>query len=183
MIFEESILKGCYVISPEPHSDSRGWFARTFCKEEFSKIGHNKEWLQLNHSVTYKKGSMRGMHYQLPPHSEIKMVRCIAGSVFDVVIDIRQGSPTFLKWFGTILSAENKKMMYVPEGFAHGFQTLSDHTELIYHHSALYAPDAESGINTSDAKLSIQWPLPAAELSEKDRAYPFLTNEFKGIKI
>src|SRR5437868_2993387 len=124
MKFLETPLKGSFVIDLEPVSDDRGWFARTFCKKEFAQIGHAKEWVQLNHSVTYQKGSIRGMHFQFPPHTEIKMVRCIAGAVFDVIIDLRAGSGTYLKWFGQELSAVNKKMLYIPEGFAHGFQTL-----------------------------------------------------------
>ena len=183
MIFSETKLKACYLISPELHNDSRGWFARTFCKEEFLKIGHKKEWVQLNHSATFKKGSVRGMHYQLPPFSEIKMVRCIAGSIFDVVIDLRKDSPTFLQWFGEELSAENKKMIYIPEGFAHGFQTLSDSCELIYHHTAFYKPDSEGGIRFNDKKININWPLNVSEISERDRQHPLLDNTFRGISI
>lgn len=183
MIFTETILNGCYIISPEPQSDSRGWFARTYCKEEFSKIGHQKEWLQLNHSATFNKGSIRGMHYQLPPFSEIKMVRCISGAIYDVVIDLRKDSPTFLKWLGTELSADNKKMMYIPEGFAHGFQTLSDNCELIYHHTAMYTPGSEGGMRYNDEKLNIKWPLPVSEISDRDKDHPLLNNDFKGISI
>jgi dTDP-4-dehydrorhamnose 3,5-epimerase len=183
LIFSETKLKGCYVISPEPNGDSRGWFARTFCKEEFFKIGHQKEWVQLNHSVTFKKGSLRGMHYQLPPYSEIKMVKCIAGSIFDVVIDLRKDSPTYFQWFGEKLSAENKKMMYIPEGFAHGFQTLDDNCELIYHHTALYKAESEGGIRFNDEKINISWPLPVSEISERDKTHPMLNDDFKGISI
>ncbi len=183
MIFKETILKGSYIISLEPRMDSRGSFSRTFCKEEFSQIGHQKEWLQLNHSVTYKKGSIRGMHYQLPPYSEIKMVRCIVGAIHDVVIDLRKNSPTFLKAVGTELSAENKKMMYIPEGFAHGFQTLSDHCELIYHHTALYKPEIEAGIKYDDKKININWPLLPIEISERDQSHPLLNNDFKGLEL
>src|SRR6478752_4125211 len=135
MKFTETSLKGSYTIDLNLFKDERGWFARTYCKNEFETIGHAKEWVQLNHSFTKQKGAIRGMHYQLPPFSEIKMVRCIAGAVYDVIIDLRKDSETFLKWFGVELSAENKKMIYIPEGFAHGFQALTNDCELIYHHS------------------------------------------------
>src|ERR1700755_2270036 len=121
MIFLPTSLPDSYVIELQPFGDERGWLARYYCKDEFKQIGHGKEWVQLNHSATYKKGSIRGMHFQKPPHTEIKMVRCVAGAVFDVIIDLRKNSSTFLKWFGAELSAENKKMLYIPEGFAHGF--------------------------------------------------------------
>ena len=121
MIFTETYLRGSYAVDLEPYSDNRGWFARYFCKNEFLKIGHNKEWVQMNHSFTNKAGTIRGMHFQLPPYREIKMVRCIRGKVFDVIIDIRPDSPTFKQWIGVELSAESFRMLYIPEGFAHGF--------------------------------------------------------------
>src|SRR4051812_23417187 len=127
MIFTETTLPGSYTIELEPFTDERGWFARYFCKNEFMQIGHVKDWVQINHSTTYKKGALRGMHYQLPPFSEIKLVRCIAGAVFDVIIDLRKNSSTFLQWVGFELSAKNKRMIYIPQGFAHGFQCLTDH--------------------------------------------------------
>ena len=121
------------------------------------------------------------MHYQLPPFTEIKMVRCIAGAVFDVIIDLRKSSASFLHWFGTELSAKNKKMMYIPEGFAHGFQTLADDTELIYHHTALYTPGAEGGILYNDSKAGITWPLDPTDISDRDKQHPLLHNNFTGI--
>ncbi|MFT4152587.1 dTDP-4-dehydrorhamnose 3,5-epimerase [Parafilimonas sp.] len=181
MIFFETILQGNYIIELEPFTDERGWFARYFCKDEFKQIGHTKEWLQMNHSFTNKKGSLRGMHYQLPPFSEIKMVRCIAGIVFDVVVDLRKKSPTFLQWFGTELSASNKKMMYIPEGFAHGFQCLSDGCELLYHHTEYYKPNVEGGIKYDDTGINIQWPLAVTIISERDKSHPYLDKNFKGI--
>jgi dTDP-4-dehydrorhamnose 3,5-epimerase len=181
MIFTPAPLKGCYIIEVEPLGDSRGWFARTYCKKEFEQIGHEKEWVQLNHSFTSQKGTTRGMHYQLPPHSEIKMVRCIAGAVYDVVIDIRRGSPTFLQWFGAEISAINKKMMYIPEGFAHGFQALTDNCELIYHHSEFYTSGAEGGIQYNEPAIGIVWPLPLTEISARDSSHPLLDTTFKGI--
>jgi dTDP-4-dehydrorhamnose 3,5-epimerase len=183
MTFTETTLPGSFVIGLEPFSDDRGWFARTFCKKEFEQIGHTKEWVQLNHSVTYKKGSIRGMHFQYPPHTEIKMVRCIAGAIFDVIIDLRGGSPSFLQWFGQELSAGNKKMLYIPEGFAHGFQTLTDDCELIYHHTSFYVPGAEGGIKYDDKKTDIDWTLPVTEISERDKQHPYLEDTFTGIKL
>lgn len=181
MIFNETKLQGAYTIELEPFNDERGWFARYFCMDEFMQIGHTKEWLQMNHSVTYKKGSLRGMHYQLPPFSEIKLVRCIAGSVFDVIIDIRKKSPTFLQWFGAELSVENKKMMYIPEGFAHGFQCLTDNCELLYHHTEYYKPNAEAGIKYDDPKIRIEWLSPVTIISERDSSHVYLDEKFKGI--
>ncbi|MEO8765636.1 MAG: dTDP-4-dehydrorhamnose 3,5-epimerase [Ginsengibacter sp.] len=181
MIFNETSLKGSYVIELEPLVDERGWFARTFCKDEFSKIGHNKEWLQLNHSYTQQQGVIRGMHYQMPPFSEIKLVRCIAGSVYDVIIDLRKGSSTFLDYFGVELSAENRKMIYIPEGFAHGFQTLTSDSEVIYHHTAMYIPAAEGGIRYNESLININWALPPANISMRDNTHPELHANFKGL--
>ena len=181
MTFIPVKLNGSYIISLDIFEDDRGWFARTFCKNEFSKIGHTSEWLQMNHSFTKQQGAIRGMHYQLPPFGEIKMVRCIAGAVFDVIIDLRKGSPTFLQWFGTELSAANKKMLYIPEGFAHGFQTLSNDCELIYHHSQFYTPGAEGGIKFNDPAVNISWPLPVTNISERDSQHPLLDENFKGL--
>jgi dTDP-4-dehydrorhamnose 3,5-epimerase len=181
MIFTPTPLSGSYVIDLELLRDSRGWFARTFCKKEFEEIGHTKEWVQLNHSYTVEQGALRGLHYQVPPFSEIKMVRCVAGSVFDVMVDLRKDSATFLQWFGIELSAANKKMMYIPEGFAHGFQTLQEHSELIYHHSEFYTPGAEKGLRFNDPKINIQWPAEQTAVSERDQQHPLLNDNFTGI--
>ena len=181
MIFTPTEMAGSFVIDVDPFTDERGWFARFYCKNEFKKIGHSKEWVQLNHSSTNKRGTIRGMHFQNRPFSEIKMVKCIAGSIYDVIIDLRNGSSTFLHWFGIILSAENKKMLYIPEGFAHGFQCLEDKCELIYHHSEFYTPEAEAGIPFDDPKINIQWPLPTTNLSVRDRNHPYLNENFNGI--
>lgn len=181
MIFNETVLSGCFVIDLEPGVDERGWFARTYCKEEFRNIGHEKEWLQLNHSFTTQRETIRGMHFQWPPFSEIKLVRCIAGAVYDVVIDLRKDSSTFLKYFGVKLSAGNRKMIYIPEGFAHGFQTLADDTELIYHHTSMYTPGAEEGIKYDDPLINIEWPLPAANISVRDNSFSLLNENFKGL--
>ncbi|MBX3256850.1 MAG: dTDP-4-dehydrorhamnose 3,5-epimerase [Chitinophagaceae bacterium] len=181
MIFSPTPFKGSYIIEPEQFADNRGWFARYFCKNEFEKINHNKEWVQMNHSFTTIKGTIRGMHYQVAPYKEIKLIRCIAGVVFDVIVDIRKESPTFLQWFGVELSAQNKRMIYIPEGFAHGFQSLCDNAELLYHHSDYYTPDAEGGIKYNDACIQINWPLPVSIISERDADHPIIDKNFKGI--
>ena len=181
MQFEETILKGNYIVHGRLNADSRGHFSRVFCKNEFKEIGHQKEWVQLNHSYTVKKGVVRGMHFQFPPYQEVKMIKCIRGSVFDVAVDIRKGSPTFLQWAGVVLSADNNKMMYIPEGFAHGFQTLSEDSELLYFHSEFYTSGAEGGLRYNDELLKINWPLPVTEVSERDSNHPLLGNSFTGI--
>jgi dTDP-4-dehydrorhamnose 3,5-epimerase len=181
MMFTPTPLGGSFIIEPQPFVDERGWFARVYCKNEFQQIGHQAEWVQLNHSVSHQIGTVRGMHFQLPPFREIKMVRCIAGAVFDVIVDIRNDSPTFLQWFGTELSAANKKMLYIPEGFAHGFQTLIDNSELIYHHSDFYTPGSEGGLKYDDRFLNIRWPLSVSLLSDRDAGHPYLDEKFKGV--
>ncbi len=181
MIFSPTDLDGVYIVELQPFVDSRGWFARTYCKNEFTQIGHKGEWVQLNHSFTNKTGTIRGMHFQLPPYKETKLVRCIAGAVFDVVVDLRKGSNSFLKWTSILLSAENRKMIYIPEGFAHGFQTLQDNCELLYHHTAAYMPGWEGGIRYDDPFVGINWPLEVSEISERDQAYPLITESFKGV--
>lgn len=181
MIFTETSLAGAYVIDLEPRSDSRGWFARTYCAQEFAAIGHTSPWLQINHSHTNSRGTIRGMHFQQPPYGEIKLIRCISGAVLDVIVDIRRGSATFLQWYAVELTAGNHRMIYIPEGFAHGFQALTDHAELIYHHSALYTPGAEGGLKYDDPLLNINWPLPVTVISDRDMAHPLLDQQFKGI--
>ncbi|MCB0631389.1 MAG: dTDP-4-dehydrorhamnose 3,5-epimerase [Saprospiraceae bacterium] len=183
MKFIPTKLADACLVELEAFSDDRGWFARAFCKKEFEQIGHRKEWVQINHSMSREKGTIRGMHFQYPPHNEAKLVRCIAGKVFDVALDIRRGSPTFLQWVGFELSAANRRMLYIPEGFAHGFQTLTDDVELIYHHSAYYTPDAEGGLRFDDPALGIEWPLPAGNISVKDQNRAFLTDAFQGIEV
>lgn len=183
MKFIQTHLKGAYVIDLEPFRDERGYFVRTFCKNEFSAIGHLKEFVQFNHSMTRQKGTLRGMHYQVQPSAEIKLIRCISGEVFDVIIDIRKDSPTFLQHFDITLSDENLKMIYVPEGFAHGFQTLADNSEMIYHHTAYYNPSDERGLRFNDPALGISWPLDPENITEKDNNYPLINNNFKGIEI
>ena len=181
MTFTETILKGSFIIDLSVFTDDRGGFARTFCKKEFQKIGHTKEFVQFNHSYNTLKGTVRGMHYQVPPYQEIKLIRCIKGAVQDVIIDMRKDSPTFLQHINVELNEENKKMIYVPEGFAHGFQTLVDDTQLMYHHTEYYAPNADAGLSHNDKTLNIKWTLPVSVISEKDKNYKLIDNTFKAI--
>jgi dTDP-4-dehydrorhamnose 3,5-epimerase len=183
MTFRETSLKGAFLIELNPFTDNRGLFVRTFCKKEFESIGHNQEFVQFNHSITNRKGSIRGMHYQLPPFSEIKLIRCIRGSVYDVIIDIRKNSPTFLNYCPVELSEQNMLSLYIPEGFAHGFQTLEDNSQLIYHHTAYYTPGYEAGIRYNDPAVGIKWPLSACVIAEKDMNHPLLNKSFKGIQL
>lgn len=172
MKFTPLALAGAHLIDLEKRGDDRGFFARFFCEKEFAQHGLITRFVQINNSLTSKKGTLRGMHYQLPPSAEVKVVRCLRGALYDVILDLRPHSATFGQWFGETLSAENRRMMYVPEGFAHGFLTLEPDTEALYLVSAPYAPDAERGIRYNDPKFGIQWPIPPAELSEKDKAWP-----------
>jgi dTDP-4-dehydrorhamnose 3,5-epimerase len=181
MIVNETSLKGSYVLTLEPIEDERGWFARTYCKNDFLSLGHHKEWVQMNHSFTKQLGTIRGMHYQRPPYGEIKLVRCIAGSVYDVIIDLRSDSKTFLQYFGIELSASNKKMIYIPEGFAHGFQTLSNDAELVYHHSQFYLPGVEAGVKYNEPAIKIKWPLEITSISDRDNSHPLIDANFKGL--
>ncbi len=183
MTFKETRLKGAFIIEQKPFTDERGSFSRTFCKKEFMEIGHDSEFVQFNHSITIKKGTIRGMHYQLPPFSEIKLIRCVRGGVFDVIIDLRQDSVTFLQFFTVELTEHNLLSIYIPQGFAHGFQTLEDNTHLVYHHTAYYAPGFEAGIRYNDPAIGIPWPLPVTAITEKDLKIGLLNNRFKGIKI
>jgi len=183
MKFIETPMAGAYIIELEPFLDDRGFFARTFCRKELAKIGFDKQVVQINHSLTRQKGAIRGMHYQHPPACEIKIVRCMQGTVFDVMVDVRAGSPTFLKWYGIELSKDDMRMVYIPEGFAHGFQTLTDNAELIYFVSAFYSPELEGGLRFDDPAIAINWPLPAGDVSAKDRNCPLIGSSFKGIKL
>jgi dTDP-4-dehydrorhamnose 3,5-epimerase len=181
MTITQTSLPQAYIVEPSVHVDERGWFYRYFCREEFSELGFVGEWVQLNHSYTAREATIRGLHYQLSPYGEIKLVKCISGRVFDVIVDLRKGSPTFLQWFGVELSAENKKMMYIPEGFAHGFQTLIGDCELIYHHSAFYSKNSEKGIRYDDPLIGIHWPLEAGIISVRDSQHSPLDDQFLGI--
>ena len=181
MRFIEAPLAGVYIIELEPFQDERGLFIRTFCQKEFAKIGFQKPIVQINHSVTRKTGTIRGMHYQLPPSCETKIIRCVQGEVFDVMVDIRAGSPTFLQWYGVELTKDNFRLVYIPEGFAHGFQSITENVELIYLSSSFYSPEHERGLRFDDPALVIDWPLPVGIVSPKDQICPFIDCNFKGI--
>ena len=183
MKIKQTIFKNTFIIEPESFRDNRGLFSRVYCRHELRDIINEKNIVQVNHSRTRKKGALRGMHFQYPPVAETKMIKCIRGAVFDVMIDLRQNSPTFLKWHGEILSEENMKMMYIPEGFAHGFQTLNENCELIYLHTEFYNPADEGGVRYNDPAVDIMWPLEVTDISEKDLNHPLLTNDFEGIRI
>lgn len=181
MKFINTSIAGLHLIQLLKIEDDRGLFARTFCKKEFSQIGFNKDFVQYNHSFNKKKGTIRGMHFQHPPFAETKLIRCVQGVVYDVAVDMRKGSPTFLQHYGVELSAENFLSILIPEGFAHGFQTLEDNSSLIYHHTEYYNSIADGGICFDDPAINIQWKLPAVMISEKDKSYEPINNNFKGI--
>lgn len=161
------------MIELERRGDDRGFFARFFCAQEFGKHGLETGFVQMNNSLTARKGTLRGMHYQMPPAAEVKVVRCIRGALFDVVADLRPDSTSYGQWFGAELSAENRSMMYVPRGCAHGFLTLTDNAEALYLASTPYAPEQERGVRFDDPWLGIRWPTQPAEMSDKDGAWPF----------
>lgn len=164
-------------------SDERGYLSRLFCADELRDAGWQKPIAQINHTMTRREGVVRGMHFQKVPHAEMKLVSCIRGEVFDVAVDLRAGSPTFLQWFAERLSAENGRAMLIPEGFAHGFQALATDCELLYLHSCAHAPASEGGINPLDPRVGIAWPKTITELSARDKEHLILTAEFKGISI
>ena len=180
---EETPLQGLKVIQRRPQKDLRGQFTRAFCSEELTKAGWATQVMQINHSITSAVGSVRGLHYQKPPKAERKMVLCLKGTVWDVAVDLRSSSETFLSWHAEELSAENNKAMLIPEGFAHGFQVLEKESELLYLHSEQYAPQMEDGLSPLDPRLSIPWPLPITEISDRDRGFPILTDKYKGVSL
>ncbi len=172
MIFTQLSLPGAYVIELEPKADARGFFARTFCEKEFERHGLRTRFVQCNCSWNDQPGTLRGMHFQRAPHAEAKLIRCTQGRILDVLIDLRPDSPTFTRWEGIELTSENRRMVYVPEGFAHGYQTLTPGAEVFYMASEPYSPGAEGGVRWNDPAFGIQWPLPDPTLSDKDRNHP-----------
>ena len=168
MLFQETPLAGAYIVELEKRGDDRGFFARVFCRNEFRDAGLVTEFVQVNNSLSAQQGTLRGMHYQLAPHAETKVVRCIRGSLWDCILDLRPESPTFGKWFGDTLSTDNRKMMYVPKGFAHGFITLEPNTEALYFVDEFYASESERGIRWNDPKFGVRWPIVPSVISEKD---------------
>jgi dTDP-4-dehydrorhamnose 3,5-epimerase len=178
MRFEKTIVDGCFVISQEPRGDERGFFARWFCATEFAAQGLKCTIAQANNSFSAQAGTLRGLHYQIVPSAEAKLVRCIGGSAYDVVLDLRSGSPTFGKWAGETLTGENRRMMYVPEGCAHGFLTLADDTEMLYLASAPYDGSRERVLRWNDSRFAIEWPRQPVLLSEKDRTASNYDSEY-----
>ena len=174
MIFTPLPLAGAFRIDLDRREDARGFFARLFCAKEFANYGLTTTWVQCNTSLSRTEGTLRGLHFQRPPMAEVKMVRCLKGAIFDVMVDLRASSPSFGHWTALELTAENRSMAYIPEGFAHGFQTLSPETELLYFHSQVYSPAHEGGLRHDDPRLGIQWPRPVADLSPRDAEHPGL---------
>ena len=176
-------LANLRVLQRIPIGDSRGFLERLFCSDELQMLAPHKHIAQINHTLTASVGTVRGMHFQRPPHAEIKFVSCLRGEVFDVAVDLRHNSPTFLHWHAEVLSESNHKTLVIPEGFAHGFQTLTDNCEMLYFHTHPYHPEAEGGLNPQDPLLAITWPLAIAAVSDRDAAHPLLEESFSGMVL
>ncbi|CDN46376.1 dTDP-4-dehydrorhamnose 3,5-epimerase family protein [Neorhizobium galegae] len=174
-------LAGLKLVERQNLGDSRGFLSRMFCADELAPVGWEKPIAQINLTMTARQGTVRGMHFQRPPHAEMKLVNCLRGAVFDVAVDLRRDSPTFLRWHAQELSAENRRSLLIPEGFAHGFQALTDDCELLYFHSMPYAAGSEGALNALDPALAIAWPLEITEMSDRDRGHSFLTSQFTGL--
>jgi dTDP-4-dehydrorhamnose 3,5-epimerase len=179
--FTDTPLNAVTLVQRKVIEDERGFLSRFFCSDEFKELGFDKPVAQINHTLTRKQGAVRGLHFQYPPHAEIKLVSCLHGEIWDVAVDLRSESPTFLQWHGEVLSASNRKSLLIPEGFAHGFQTLTENCELIYLHSEAYHPESEGALNVSDPKLNITWPLTMRDLSDRDRNHASIDQNFQGI--
>jgi dTDP-4-dehydrorhamnose 3,5-epimerase len=176
MIFSPTKLQDAIIVDLQKHEDSRGFFARAWCANEFQEQGLSLEWVQANLAYSALKGTLRGMHYQAAPYGEAKLMRCIRGAIYDVIVDLRPGSPTYMQWLGVELTADNRRALYVPKGFAHGYQTLVDDTEVFYPVSQFYTPGSERGVRWNDPAFSIEWPLTdGLILSEKDKNWPDYT--------
>lgn len=176
-------IQGLRLLQRNPIGDDRGYFERIFCSEELGSLIPGKTLVQINYTLTAKRGTVRGMHFQYPPHAETKLVSCLRGKVLDVAVDLRYGSPTFLHWHAEILSADNHKTFVIPEGFAHGFQALTGDCGMLYLHTAAYMVEAEGGLNASDPRLAIRWPLAIAEQSVRDSTHPLIAEDFSGVIV
>lgn len=183
MKINDTPLSGLKVIEATPFQDSRGAFARLYCDRELAEVIGDRRIVQINLSCTMAVGAVRGLHFQKPPHAEMKLVRCIKGRVWDVTVDLRQGSQTYLKWHAEELTPENAHMMIIPEGFAHGFQVLEPESELLYLHTAYYAPESELGLRFDDPMLGIVWPIPISDISARDLQHPLIDQDLVGISI
>jgi dTDP-4-dehydrorhamnose 3,5-epimerase len=176
-------LAGLRLLQRKLISDNRGYLERMFCKEELGIIVPGKNIAHINHTLTKSRGTVRGMHFQHPPYAEVKFVSCLCGKVYDLAVDLRRGSPTFCHWHAELLTAENHKTLVIPEGFAHGFQTLTDDCEMLYFHTEVYCPEVECGLHAQDPRLGIQWPLPVKDLSSRDAGLPYLDDCFIGLVL
>jgi dTDP-4-dehydrorhamnose 3,5-epimerase len=172
MVFRETKLKGAFIIDIEPREDERGFFARSLCGNEFSAQGLNASMVQMNLGFSHRKGTLRGMHFQTPPFAEVKLIRCTRGTIYDVIIDVRPQSPTHAQWYGVELSDQNRRMVYAPEGFAHGYITLADDTEMVYQTTQFFSKDHATGVRYNDPAFHIDWPFPAEVISEQDGNWP-----------
>jgi dTDP-4-dehydrorhamnose 3,5-epimerase len=181
--FTETSLSGVWIAQRKVFEDSRGAFNKLFSADEFQKAGVEKPITQINHSITRSKGTVRGLHFQHPPHVETRIVSCLKGEIFDVAVDLRKGSKTFLFYRGERLSAQNQRSLIIPEGFAHGFQALTDDCELVYLHTGFYVPEADGGLNVEDKRLGIAWPLPVSGLSERDKGHAFIRDDYDGVRL
>src|SRR5437868_10231093 len=181
MRFEPATIGGVTIVRRDGRGDERGRFSRLYCQREFAGAGLNTDWVQANHSVTLGAGSIRGLHFQRPPFAEIKLISCVAGSAYDVAVDLRPGSPTYLHWAAAELDEDSS--LYIPAGCAHGFQALTDAVHLVYQHSAYYTPDTEGGVRFDDPALAIDWPLAVATVSDRDRGFPLIDEIFEGIDL
>jgi dTDP-4-dehydrorhamnose 3,5-epimerase len=176
MVSIETKIKGVYIVEPERIADQRGFFARTFCRQEFEAHGLNPRVAQCSTSFNKKKGTLRGMHYQETPYQEAKLVRCTMGAIYDVAVDLRRDSPTFQQWVAVELTSENRRMFYIPEGLAHGFQTLQDNSEVFYQISVLYHPECSRGLRWNDPAFGISWPLDSISISKRDETWPLVSD-------
>lgn len=180
---ENSPINGVLTIRSRSVEDQRGSLSRLFCRQEMASVIGDRQIVQINQTKTKAKGAVRGFHFQYPPYAEMKIIRCLQGAIWDVAVDLRRGSPTFLHWFAQELTPENSTTMVIPEGCAHGFQALANDSELLYLHTAFYHPPAEGGINCLDPRLAVDWPLAIKDLSQRDRAHPLLDDNFAGIEL
>jgi dTDP-4-dehydrorhamnose 3,5-epimerase len=176
-------IAGLKVVERSRRSDERGFFSRMFCAEELQAAGWSKPIAQINQTLTRHPGAVRGMHFQFPPHAEMKLVNCVRGEVWDVAVDLRRGSPTFLRWFGVQLSPESGRALLIPEGFAHGFQVLAPESELIYFHSSAYHAASEGALHAEEPRVAVEWPQAITELSARDQGHPMLSPSFQGISV
>jgi dTDP-4-dehydrorhamnose 3,5-epimerase len=183
MRIRSTAIGDLYIVDTDVHFDSRGAFARFYCDKELSDLLGGRNIVQVNYSCTSAVGALRGMHFQYPPYAEMKMVRCVQGRVWDVAVDLRQDSPTFLRWHGEELTTENSRMMVIPEGFAHGFQVLERDSALLYLHTDIYTPSAEGGVRYDDPALGIRWPIDVSDLSSRDGSHPLIADDYQGMTV